>query len=186
MERRRSRVQDFVSRRPESTSMLTRWLVFHVASGQSFFTGAACLIAAVCLTAWRKQRPIRTTQNALVCLGGIFVAVSATPLAPWFYLLVVVATLLWWMGEALGGRLSARLVVGLRFAVAIAWMAAVVVELPYHLTPRIPPLGRPVLGIIGDSVTAGMGEEKAVTWPRIFADRHGVVVHDHSLAGANV
>ncbi len=31
-----------------------------------------------------------------------------------------------------------------------------------------------------------MGAEKADTWPRIFADRYAVVVHDHSVAGANV
>ncbi len=84
------------------------------------------------------------------------------------------------------GGSPARLVLGLRVAVAIVWVAAVLVELPYHLSPRVPQLGHPILGIIGDSVTAGMGEQKAVTWPRIFADRYGVVVHDHSLAGANV
>lgn len=168
--------------------MLTRWLVFHVASGQSFFTGAVCLIAAVCLTAWKKQRYMRMVRNALVCLGGIFVFVSSTPLPPWFYLLMLIASLLWLAGEAFGERIPipARLVLGLRAAVAVAWVVAVLVELPYHLSPRVPQLGHPILGIIGDSVTAGMGGQKTVTWPRIFADRYGVVVHDHSLAGANV
>jgi acyl-CoA thioesterase-1 len=179
-------VQDVMSRRPESTLMLTRWLVFHIASGQSFFTGAACLIVAVCLTAWKKPRAMRMARNVLVCLGGIFVFVSAAPLSPWFYLVVLMVSLLWLAGEALGGRLSAWLMLALRVAVVIVWVAAVLVEWPYHLAPRVPRLGHPVLGIIGDSITAGMGEEKAVTWPRILADRHGVMVHDHSLAGANV
>jgi acyl-CoA thioesterase-1 len=125
-------------------------------------------------------------RSALVWLGGLFVFVSATPLSSWFYLVLLVATLLWLVGDALGGRHSARLVIGLRVAVVIVWVAAVLVEWPYHLAPRVPRLGHPVLGIIGDSVTAGMGEKKAVTWPRILADRHSVVVHDHSLAGANV
>ncbi len=166
--------------------MLTRWLVFHVASGQSFFTGAACLIVAVCLTALKKQRHIRMARNALVCIGGLLVSVSATPLSPWFYLLLLIASLLWLVGEASGGRVSAGRALGLRIAVAIVWVAAVLVELPYHLAPRVPRLGHPAFGIIGDSVTAGMGGEKAVTWPRIFADDHGVVVHDHSQAGAKV
>jgi len=166
--------------------MLTRWLVFHVASGQSFFTGAACLIVAVCLTALNAKRHIRMARNVLVCLGGIFVFVSATPLSPWFYLLLLIASLLWLVGEAFGGPDSARLVVGLRIAVAIVWVAAGLVEMPHHLSPRVPQGGHPVFGIIGDSVTAGMGEEKADTWPRIFADRYGVVVHDHSVAGTNV
>ena len=104
--------------------MLTRWLVFHVASGQSFFTGAACLIVAVCLTALNAQRHIRTARNVLVCLGGIFASVSATPLSPWFYLLLLLVSLLWLVGEAYGGRVSARLVVGFRIAVAIVWVQA--------------------------------------------------------------
>ncbi len=166
--------------------MLTRWLVFHVASGQSFFTGAVCLIVAVCLTASNAQRHIRMARNVLVCLGGIFVSVSATPLSPWFYLLLLMTSLVWLVGEACGGRVSGRLVIGLRIAAAVVWVAAGLVELPYHLSPTVPQLGHPVFGIIGDSVTAGIGAEKAVTWPRIFADRYGVVVHDHSLAGANV
>ena len=166
--------------------MLTRWLVYHVASGQSFFTGAACLIVAVCLAALKKNRYTLMARNALVCLGGMLVFLSATPLSPWFYLLLLVASLLWLVGETFGGRVSARLMLGLRIAVAIVWVAAGLVELPYHLSPRVPQLGHPVFGIIGDSITAGIGEEKAVTWPRIFADRYGVVVHDHSRAGANV
>jgi acyl-CoA thioesterase-1 len=112
--------------------------------------------------------------------------VSSTLLSPRFYLFLLIRTLLWLVGDVLAVRLSARLVIGLRVAVIVAWVAAVLVELPYHLAPRVPRLGHPVLGIIGDSVMAGMGEEKAVTWPRVFADRHGVVVHDHSLVGANV
>jgi acyl-CoA thioesterase-1 len=54
------------------------------------------------------------------------------------------------------------------------------------MSPSLPQLGRPILGIIGDSVTAGMGQQKVITWPGILADRYGVVVHDHSQMGANV
>ena len=74
----------------------------------------------------------------------------------------------------------------MRLAVATLWLAAELVELPYQFSPRVPPLGHPALGIIGDSLTAGMGEQNVVTWPGILADRHGVVVHDHSQAGANL
>jgi acyl-CoA thioesterase-1 len=166
--------------------MLTRWLVFHVASGQSFFTGAACLIVAVWLSALREQRHLRIARNALVFLGGTFIFLSATPLPPWFEILLLVASMLWLGGEASRGRVPARVVLGLRVAVATVWIAAVLVELPYHLPPRVPQLGHPTLGIIGDSVTAGTNQPKVRTWPGLFADRHDVVVHDHAQAGANV
>jgi acyl-CoA thioesterase-1 len=176
-----------VGQGPESTLMFfTRWLVFHVASGQSFFTGAACLTVAVCLSGWKMRRPIRMARTALVGLGGTLVFVSATPLPAWFSFLLLIASLVWLAGEAFRGRVPARLVLGLRVAVATAWLAAVLVEWPYHRSPRVPPLGHPTLGIIGDSITAGIGDPKVVTWPRILAESHGVVVHDHARAGADV
>src|SRR3954471_23106958 len=107
--------------------MFTRWLVLHVGSGQSFFTGAACLIAAVCLSASARRRRFRIARNFLVALGGILVFVSAIPLPPWFYLLLLIASLLWVVGEASGGRVPARLVLGLRVAVIATWLAAVLV-----------------------------------------------------------
>ncbi len=165
--------------------MFTRWLIFHIASGQSFFTGAVCLILAVCLSASRK-RSIRVVRNTLISFGAIFVFVSATPLPLWFYLLLLIASLLWLTVEMLGVRVPERCILGLRVAVACLWVAVVFVELPYHLPPRVPQLGHPILGIIGDSVTAGMGDQKATTWPRIFEDQHGVIVRDHSQAGANL
>ncbi len=38
--------------------------------------------------------------------------------------------------------------------------------------------------MIGDSVTAGMGE--AETWPKILAASHGVEIRNHAQAGATV
>ncbi|WP_337174067.1 GDSL-type esterase/lipase family protein [Paludisphaera sp.] len=167
--------------------MPTRWAVFHVASGQAFFTGAACLIAVACLSAWITRRRGRMARNVLIALGGLLVFVSATPLPPWLYLLLLIASLAWPAVEALGEWVPSRLVVGGRLAFAAAWMSAALVELPYHRLPRLPRQpGRPVLGIIGDSLTAGMEDREAVTWPRILADRHGVTVRDHSVAGAGV
>jgi acyl-CoA thioesterase-1 len=166
--------------------MFTRWLVFHVASGQSFFTGSACLIVAVYLSAFTNGRLRRVARNALVFLGSTSVFLSATPLTPWLYLLLLLASLLWMAAEASGSRVPARVIPGLRVAVTTLWLAAVLVEWSYHQSPRVPPLGQPVLGIIGDSITAGTSEAKVITWPGIFADRHGVTVHDHSQAGATV
>jgi acyl-CoA thioesterase-1 len=167
--------------------MLTRWALFHVASGQSFFTGAACLVLAACLSVRKARRGVSAARNALVSLGGLLVFVSATPLPPWLYIALVVASLPWLAIESLGDKLPARLVVGWRCSFVAMWAAAVLVELPYHVLPGIPKQpGRPKLGIIGDSLTAGTGDRETVTWPRIFADRQGVTVRDHSMAGAGV
>lgn len=167
--------------------MLTRWVVFHVASGQSFLTGAACLVVAAGLSAVSGGRRVRIVRNALASIGGILVFASAAPLPPWSYVFLLVASLGWSAAEALGGRISAWLVMGGRIVVASAWAAAVLVELPHHFMPSVPRQpGRPVLGVIGDSITAGVGDAKTVTWPHILASRYGVTVRDHSRAGADV
>lgn len=166
--------------------MLTRWLIFHLASGQSFFTGAACLVVAVWLSAFTARRGVRIARNSLVLLGAGFAFVSATPLPPWFAFGLFNGSWLWLLVEAFRKRLPDRLVLGTRGAVVVAWLGAVAVEAPYHVLPHFPALGHPTLGIIGDSVTAGTGERKVKTWPGLLADRHGVVVRDHAVAGADV
>ena len=57
----------------------------------SIHDGPKTFLKAVCLTAWKTRRLIHMARNALVCLGGLFVAASATPLPPWFYFILLVA-----------------------------------------------------------------------------------------------
>jgi acyl-CoA thioesterase-1 len=51
--------------------------------------------------------------------------------------------------------------------------------------PSLPRLGQPDLFVIGDSVSAGIGDRK-VTWPQLLAQQHSLLVHDLSQMGANV
>lgn len=166
--------------------MFTQWLVYHVASGRSFFSGTACLLAAVGISPRAREGWTRRTRNLLIAVGGILVVVSATPLPSAFYPLLAISTLLWLAGETRRRRASRRIVLGLRIAVAVAWSVAMLAEWPFHQRPRVSPLGHPVLGVIGDSVTAGIDGERVITWPRLLARDHGVVVRDHSKAGATV
>ncbi len=163
-----------------------QWLIYHIASGRSFFSGAACLLAAVGISSRAREGWARTTRNLLVAVGVILVVASATPLPFAFHPVLSISTLLWLAGETRRRWASRRILLGLRIAVAVAWSVAVLAERPFHQRPRVPPLGHPVLGIIGDSVTAGIDGEKAITWPRLLARDHGVVVRDHSRAGATV
>jgi acyl-CoA thioesterase-1 len=56
-------------------------------------------------------------------------------------------------------------------------------ELPSHITPRLQPAYGRTLAVIGDSVTAGMGENEARTWPGLYAAAHDVTVQDLSEMG---
>ncbi len=164
--------------------MLTRWVLFHLLSGQAFFAGIACLVAAVGLSDRAGQARWRRARNLLTGMGGVLVAGSSTPLPAAAYLGLAVVSLLWVGGEAASGRWPRRWVGGIRLAMAASWCLAGLAEVPHHLVPRVPLLGHPVLGVVGDSLTAGVGDRGEVTWPTILADRHGVVVHDHAAPGA--
>jgi len=166
--------------------VLSRWLIYHVASGHAFFTGVACLIAAALVSWFDRRRGVQAGRNLLVAVCGAAVAASATPLAVWAYLLLALATLVWLTAEAFRKRESSRFVAGVRVVVVLAWSAAALVEAPFHRTPRLSAMRRPALGIIGDSLTAGMGGDGATTWPKLLADRRGVEVRDHARMGATV
>jgi acyl-CoA thioesterase-1 len=166
--------------------VITRWILFHVASGHSFFSGSACLLAAIGLSPIVHNRWARTSRNLLAALGGILVAVSATPLPPALYLSLLLALLLWAFAESSRARLPPRVTGSVRAGASLLVAVMVALEYPHHVPPRIPPLGRPVLGILGDSVTAGMGGPRGANWPGHLANRHALTVRDHSQMGATV
>ena len=163
------------------------WFLYHVASGHAFFSGLALIAAAVGIGAitadtsrWRRVMPIATL------LGVLLVAVSATPL-PWvMYAVFAVALATWIVVGARRTRLSNRAVASARILLGLFLIAAAALELPWHIRPEVPTGSATALAVIADSVTAGIGENEAVTWPARLSDRHGITVHDHSAMGATV
>ena len=196
--------------------MLRSWLLFHFASGQAFFSGTALMIAAVLLSRWAGSRPLRRLRNACVLFGTILVVCSATPLPVWGYAALTLVSIVWLGLEYRGLRpdrkssdarkqpaekigagaaevrapdsrgshwLPLRLA---RVVAAAGWLGAALTEIPWHIVPGVPPMDRPVLAVIADSVTAGIGEDEALTWPQRLAEEHGLLVHDYSQMGATV
>jgi acyl-CoA thioesterase-1 len=166
--------------------LLTRSLLFHIASGQAFFSGAAFLLLAIGLAFLSKKRWLTAARNILIGLGGSLIAISGTPLPGAQYAFLVVVLIVWLVGESQSSRLRLWLVHTLRAAAIITCLSTVLAELPYHVMPRVPPLGHPILGVIGDSVTAGMGEPRVTNWPGVLAQKHGIEIRDHSRMGATV
>lgn len=156
-------------------------VVFHIVSGQSFFTGAVLVM----LAAWLSMRTSHVTKRVMVLvflLGVVAIVVSSTPLPYWFNGTAGVITLVWvcscfvkkWR------RWSAYAVIGV-------WALAMGLELPYHLKPTLKPAASQSMSVIGDSVTAGLDDgDKAETWPRILAREHNLMIQDISHVGDTV
>ncbi|MEX2561403.1 MAG: GDSL-type esterase/lipase family protein [Pirellulales bacterium] len=178
-------------------AVLSNMVVYHVASGQAFFSGAASILAAVALASFLRDGWLHRRRHVLLVLGVLLVGLSATPLPISAYVLLAAVSLAW-LACDVAARLPGRWRKVSRAGMGVAWIAAVLVELPYHFMPAVvirPPAGpqgagtrnsEPVLGIIGDSVTAGMGADEAVTWPKLLANARGIPIRDHSRMGAKV
>lgn len=152
-------------------------IVFHIASGQAFFTGIVLIALAVAFSNLAKPWLKRVVPLAAV-VGVLEIALSSTPVPVWSYGLGVVA-LAFWVGTTWQSRFRKRASIGLILALAIMLL----LELPWHVTPRLDLADGRSLAVIGDSVTAGMGENEARTWPGLYAAAHEVSVQDLSEMG---
>jgi acyl-CoA thioesterase-1 len=159
-------------------------LVYHVGSGQAFFAGAALILAGLALSLGKPTRWRRSLRQLGAALGAILVAISATPLAAWFYALLAGVTLAWLIAEEKYAHARRRLGLA-RLATLSAWLVAAGLEAPYHVMPAAPPDLAEVY-VIGDSVSAGMGENRMTTWPALLARQHDVAVHNEAQMGATV
>lgn len=160
------------------------WLIFHIASGAAFFTGIAFIAIAAGLGLWGKDKSRRWAT--LPCLiGVIVVAFSATPLPYAAYGFLAVATI-GWMIAARAKSVSRK---KLRWASALflgIWIVAAAVELPYHVVPTVPAEQDETVIIYADSITAGMGDGEAETWPNLLKRTKSADINDRSNMGATV
>jgi acyl-CoA thioesterase I len=166
------------------------WLslvIYFFGSGNAFFCGVAMVMTGVCMSFFAAGRMLRLARNLTAVIGGILVAVSATPLPWWFYSVLALLTIGWLVAEWCAPRVGKRSLLAVRLVSLAVWSAALAYELPYHFAPApLPSLGRPTLFVIGDSVSAGMREGEEGTWPRLLAEMERIDVRDFSKPGATV
>ncbi|HBH50722.1 MAG TPA: acyl-CoA thioesterase [Planctomycetaceae bacterium] len=154
------------------------WFVYHVVSGQAFFTGVILLIIAA-LAAGDSRAVFKRMQFLAVFVGIVAIVVSSTPLSYPVGIAATAVTLAWIL---LRNRMPWRNWVQPAF-VAV-WVLAGLAEVPYHIMPSVNSAVGRSLGIIGDSVTAGIGEdETAETWPTLLAREHNLEIQDISHVG---
>lgn len=137
---------------PKGASVLYSWAIYHIASGQAFFSGAV-LIELAALSAFLTHRLWLAIGRAiLTCAGLILVAVSSTPLPIWLYCVVGAMTLSWIAAETSMKTMRWRSTRLLRSAAVAVWLLAIALELPSHLMPTVPPMGASQFFLVGDSL----------------------------------
>lgn len=98
------------------------WLVYHIASGQVFFTGVALVIFAAVVSARSNPVTRRITVLAFV-IGAIAIAISSAAIPYWYYAVAIVVTVAWPLFRSVKTwRLWSRL------AVIAVWTIAAALE----------------------------------------------------------
>ena len=158
------------------------WLVFHLISGDAFFTGIVLLMIAA--FASLRALPIFRRITALTFLLGLVAFVLSTTAIPyWCYVVAALATLAWIVSNA-AKCFPKKWHRWTTLAFVAVWLLAALVELPYHVMPTLSPVSSRSIAVIGDSVTAGIdADETSETWPRRLAREHDVAVQDISRMG---
>ncbi len=154
------------------------WLVYHIVSGQAFFTGVSLLILSAVSS--MRSRPIfsRITVWSFL-IGVIAVVISSTAISYWYYGIAVTATLVW-----IASRFKPDWRRRSAYAVVAICLIAALIELPYHISHSLNPARTRTITVIGDSVTAGVGgDETSETWPSLLARQHQIAVQDISHMG---
>jgi lysophospholipase L1-like esterase len=158
-------------------------VVLHFGSGAAFFTGVGLLTVSLAMAAaLPSRRPwVRLIAWIIGILGVTGVACSATPLPAWAY--AGWAALFVTSMAACSVRSRSRKTVSLAAAALVAGIAIAVAEGRHHLRPRVPPGDARTLYVIGDSLSAGVGDESSLTWPELIRALNGVDVRNLSRAG---
>jgi acyl-CoA thioesterase-1 len=161
------------------------WVIYVFGSGAAFFVGVGLILVSLFVSATHRRASLQVVASLVAVVGLIFVALSATPLPYWLYAVAGIVTVPWLVAERSRRDWFQARRRKLRWAVAVTWLAAAAVEVPYHFPPSITATGQPRLYIVGDSIAAGVSDRED-TWPRILASKHVIDVADFSHVGADV
>lgn len=163
-------------------------IVFHIISGDAFFSGLAMLLAVVCYRWYHRLKPLDSARIRLLLLilfmsGLTGVVFSSTPMPLWLAALLTCITLAWcgtqWYGASRCLRTHRAVVV----LMVVSWSLAAALEVPWRLLPVTAMAPVNAMTVIGDSVSAGMEEGEAETWPSLLSRQHGLQIQDLSHVG---
>ncbi len=166
------------------------YVVYFFGSGDAFFVGIGFILAGLAISIYFERRWLVLVGFLMAEAGLLLVVLSAAPIPYWLYAISCTATIVWLVAERRSLRAVKPYINWIRGLVVFAWVVCFAVEIPFRFIPVVPGGGRPAFGIIGDSVTAGLGEPsknamtKNGTWPSFLVKNHGIEVIDVSQMGA--
>ena len=143
-------------------------IVLQLANGNLFFVGLVMIVAVLFLRLRLEGRLTGLVLRISYIAGIVFVVFSATPLSIWLYCL--------WFGLCVtaalvvfSNKFSIQSKMLASFTVLICSLTMCLIELPYHLSPRIKVTPQQSVFVIGDSISAGISAKERA-WPDVLGD----------------
>jgi acyl-CoA thioesterase I len=158
------------------------FITMQVAGGNAFFAGLAVVVLASLCRLATQARGWQVGARVLAVAGVTFMVASATPLAPLVYVL-------WFTLFALAFAPQMR-VLPRWVASGATWLLVLLGavmwanELAYRRDPTVPVRPGATIYVVGDSLSAGLGETEP--WPVVLRNRYGLAVTNLAQAGARV
>lgn len=153
----------------------------YLASGLPLLIGAALCAAAPAVDRLRGRQ--RGVAVALLIVGVVLIALSATP-SPWPVVLAGFVSAIGWVTLRRRAKVRQRRAAGgCAILLAIAAICLAAVEISRAMTPRLAVSDARRLVVLGDSLSAGLGDG-VETWPGRLAREHGIAVVNLASAGA--
>lgn len=168
--------------------MVTMRIALFFADGRAYFLGVALVvIGLLVLAAGKKRKPSKRIRivlmaRVLLIVGALFIVLSATPAPIWFYGLWFITIVAWLIHQS-EPMLKREVGIALRIGSLLFCLAAAGMEIRYRLMPKLERQGQEKVYVIGDSLSAGMGNGE-MTWPRVLATGAAAEVVNLSAAGA--
>ena len=165
--------------------MLKNWFIYHIVSGQAFFSGAALLLVGWSLMWFISSQRLGHLRRLNILFGLLLMGLSGTPMPTWQTILFISAISVWLSVDRARPRMHhERRVIIARVAAVFVLLGSVIGELAYQITPRLVGLDHQRLIVIGDSMSAELGD--AIPWPRVWAKRSQRDIENVAVGGATV
>jgi len=152
------------------------------AGGAAFYPALAACIAGLAVIRFARERRWISLGRIVLTLSVILVAISATPLPFWMYLVwgLTIAVALFFLGRVETPRPWRG---NAALAAALAATAALgAAELPYRFMPAIPYEDSGILYILGDSLSMG-ADTMDGNWPALLGRHANMEVHAFAFGG---
>lgn len=149
-------------------------ILYHLLSGHAFFSGTMLIVIAAGISLFPKRKSLAIT---FCLIGMILIAISGTPFSLPMYLIAVIAITTW-----LGGMRSKKWNRYFAIGLISLLVGMAIYELGYQFSPKLQPVSKRSIAIIGDSVTAGL-DDGTITWPNLMSKENQLEIEDYSHVG---